>query len=102
MRTTVRKLDPFLARFADCSIDADPHTAWLQGCVALEKSGFVITGEGAFDARSMVPRGLPPEKSMPRLFAISDVRSGSSERVAAAVGEGAAVVARIHGALASS
>ena len=83
-------------------IGADPHTAWLQGCVALDESGFVITGELAFDARSDGSRGLPLETSLPRVFAIGDVRSGSTKRVAAAVGEGAAVVAQIHSALASS
>jgi thioredoxin reductase (NADPH) len=65
----------------------------------LDKSGFVITGELAFDARSDGSRGLPLETSLPRVFAIGDVRSGSTKRVAAAVGEGAAVVAQIHGAL---
>jgi thioredoxin reductase (NADPH) len=83
-------------------IGADPHTAWLQGCVALDKSGFVITGELAFDSRPDGSRGLPLETSVPRVFAIGDVRSGSTKRVAAAVGEGAAVVAQIHGALTSS
>jgi thioredoxin reductase (NADPH) len=83
-------------------IGADPHTAWLEGCVALDKSGFVVTGEAAFDARPDGSRGLPLETSHPRVFAIGDVRAGSTKRVAAAVGEGAAVVAQIHGALASS
>jgi thioredoxin reductase (NADPH) len=78
-------------------IGADPHTAWLEGCVALDKGGFVITG-----SRSDGARALPLETSVPRVFAIGDVRSGSTKRVAAAVGEGAAVVAQIHGALASS
>jgi thioredoxin reductase (NADPH) len=78
-------------------IGADPHTAWLQGCVALDQSGFVVTGAGPDD-----PHRLPLETSIARVFAIGDVRSGSTKRVAAAVGEGAAVVAQIHGVLASS
>ena len=51
-----------------------------------DKTGFVITGTGA----------LPLETSQAGVFAIGDVRSGSTKRVAAAVGEGAAVVAQIH------
>jgi len=40
------------------------------------------------------------ETSVPGVFAIGDVRAGSTKRVAAAVGEGAAVVSQIHGFLA--
>ena len=42
---------------------------------------------------------LPLETSRPGVFAIGDVRAGSTKRVAAAVGEGAAVVAQIHSVL---
>ena len=42
----------------------------------------------------------PLETSFPGVFAIGDVRAGSTKRVAAAVGEGAAVVAQIHTVLA--
>jgi thioredoxin reductase (NADPH) len=81
-------------------IGADPNTAWLDGCVAVDGKGFVITGANC-------PRGagtdsrplLPLETSRPRVFAIGDVRGGSTKRVAAAVGEGAAVVAQIHSVL---
>jgi thioredoxin reductase (NADPH) len=82
-------------------IGADPHTAWLQGCVELDKSGFVVTGGLHPGARSDSSGGLPLETNIPRVFAIGDVRSGSTKRVAAAVGEGAAVVAQIHRALAT-
>ena len=37
---------------------------------------------------------------MPGVFAIGDVRAGSTKRVGAAIGEGAAVVAQIHQVLA--
>lgn len=75
---------------------ADPNTNWLHGCsVKTDLNGFVLTGnEVAGAAHSL-------ETSVPGVFAIGDVRSGSTKRVAAAVGEGAAVVAQIHGALAS-
>jgi thioredoxin reductase (NADPH) len=71
-------------------IGADPNAGWLQGCVHTDDNGFVVTGTSA----------LPLETSLPGVFAIGDVRAGSTKRVAAAVGEGAAVVAQIHTALA--
>jgi thioredoxin reductase (NADPH) len=42
------------------------------------------------------------ETSRRGVFAIGDVRSGSVKRVAAAVGEGAQVVAALHGYLSAS
>ena len=71
-------------------IGADPNTGWLQGCVETDGKGFVVTGKGR----------LPLETSHPGIFAIGDVRAGSTKRVAAAVGEGAAVVAQIHAMIA--
>jgi thioredoxin reductase (NADPH) len=76
-------------------IGADPHTAWLEGCIDLDPKGFVLTG-----APSPGRTVLPLETSLPGVFAIGDVRAGSTKRVAAAVGEGAAVVAQIHSVLA--
>jgi thioredoxin reductase (NADPH) len=71
---------------------ADPNTDWLAGSdVALDKKGFVLTGNGR-----------PLETSMHGVFAIGDVRSGSVKRVAASVGEGAQVVAALHDYLAAS
>ena len=72
-------------------IGADPNTGWLEGCVDLDEKGFVLTGQG--EAGEL-------ETSRHRVFAIGDARAGSTKRVAAAVGDGAAVVARIHLALA--
>jgi thioredoxin reductase (NADPH) len=78
---------------------ADPNTAWLTGCnVATDSKGFVLTGPDAHDGRMDVTTAL--ETSVPGVFAIGDVRSASTKRVAAAVGEGAAVVSQIHGLLA--
>ena len=82
-------------------IGADPNGAWLQGCVALDNKGFVLTGLDLPDAASTRHRAaFTLETSVPRVFAIGDVRAGSAKRVAAAVGEGAAAVAQIHAALA--
>lgn len=74
-------------------IGADPNTDWLAECnVALDAKGFVRTGAD-------VASGLM-ETSRSGVFAIGDVRSGSVKRVAAAVGEGAQVVAALHAYLA--
>jgi thioredoxin reductase (NADPH) len=78
-------------------IGADPNTDWLKGSgVALDPKGFVLTGSGT-DGRSR-----PLETSERGVFAIGDVRSGSTKRVAAAVGEGAQVVATLHASLADA
>jgi thioredoxin reductase (NADPH) len=78
-------------------IGADPNTDWLAGSgVALDPKGFVLTGAGAGAGRNLL------ETSRRGVFAIGDVRSGSVKRVAAAVGEGAQVVATLHGVLAEA
>ena len=74
-------------------IGADPNTAWLSKCsVALDPQGFVRTGAAASGERT----SSPLETSVAGVFAIGDVRSNSTKRVAAAVGEGAQVVAALH------
>lgn len=74
-------------------IGADPNTDWLAGCdIALDARGFVRTGAD-IGAGKM-------ETSRSGVFAIGDVRAGSVKRVAAAVGEGAQVVAALHAYLA--
>ena len=79
-------------------IGADPCTGWLDGCAAaIDDKGFVLTGKAG---RPQDDSPLPLMTSLDGVFAIGDVRSGSTKRVAAAVGEGAAVVAQIHGWLA--
>jgi len=82
-------------------IGADPNTTWLDGCLALDEKGYILTGQQSPDC-AQVPPTLPLQTSLPRIFAIGDVRSGSTKRVAAAVGEGAAVVAQIHSMLSAS
>ena len=78
-------------------IGADPNAEWVEHRVAVDDKGFVVTGasffEGACVGRS---RALRLETNWPGVFAIGDVRAGSTKRVAAAVGEDAAVVAEIH------
>jgi thioredoxin reductase (NADPH) len=75
-------------------IGAEPNTGWLGGSgVAVDHNGFVLTND-ACGADGEARRAL--ETSVPGVFAIGDVRAGSTKRVSAAVGEGAAVVAQIH------
>ncbi|WP_101925423.1 MULTISPECIES: FAD-dependent oxidoreductase [Luteimonas] len=79
-------------------VGADPNTGWLTDCVALDHAGFVTTGiDGAAPGRS-----TSLQTDRPGVYAIGDVRAGSVKRVAAAVGEGAAVVAQIHQYLAAA
>ena len=81
-------------------IGADPNTVWLRGCVDLDANGFVTTGALPLPGEAGPRRAaLPLETSLPGVFAVGDVRCGSTKRVAAAVGEGAAVVAQIHSVL---
>ena len=60
----------------------------------MDAKGFVETGANSTSEAGQV--AFPFETSRAGVFAIGDVRSGSTKRVAAAVGEGAAVVAEIH------
>ena len=78
-------------------IGAEPNTDWLAQCdVALDEKGFVRTGGNSGESRH------PLETNRPGVFAIGDVRAGSTKRVAAAVGEGAQVVAALHSYLEQS
>jgi thioredoxin reductase (NADPH) len=77
-------------------VGAEPETRWLEGCgVAVDAQGFVLTGPAAAEAAgAYLPATL--EASVPGVFAVGDVRSGSVKRVGGAIGEGAAAVAQIH------
>jgi thioredoxin reductase (NADPH) len=83
-------------------IGAEPGSEWLSGCAALDDRGFVLTDRSLTpdqldDGWTALGRGpLPFETSRPGLFAVGDVRSGSTKRVAAAVGEGSAAVRSVH------
>lgn len=87
-------------------IGADPQSRWLSGCAAVDDHGFILTDrsltnehlDGPWSALGRPP--LPYETSHPGLFAVGDLRSGSTKRVATAVGEGSAAVRSIHDYLA--
>ena len=81
---------------------AVPSTSWLEGCLALDANGFIKTGPDLTQeelATARWPLVRPPhllETSLPGVFAVGDVRSGSVKRVASAVGEGSIAVAFVH------
>ncbi len=83
-----------------------PATGWLED-IAVDDDGFVLTGtqlDGALPGATWAELGrrpLPLETSQPLVFAVGDVRSGSMERVAAAVGDGAGAIRSVHAALGS-
>jgi thioredoxin reductase (NADPH) len=70
-------------------LGAQPCTEWLDDAVARAADGFVLTGDAA-GAEFLL------ETSVPGIFAAGDVRSGSSKRCAAAVGEGSMAVQFVH------
>jgi thioredoxin reductase (NADPH) len=70
-------------------IGATPNTEWLGADVDTDSAGFIRTGTAA-DGTTV------HATSLPGIFAVGDVRSGSIKRVASAVGEGSVVVAEIH------
>src|SRR5215471_15120740 len=79
-------------------VGADPATGWLDGCgVTLDRGGFVVTGAQSELNLGRAVQSL--ETSVPGVFAVGDVRSGSVKRVGGAIGEGAQVVAALHGFL---
>jgi thioredoxin reductase (NADPH) len=79
-------------------VGADPATGWLDGCgVMVDRAGFVVTGAHCKKSEGQVASAL--ETSVPGVFAVGDVRSGSVKRVGGAIGEGAQVVAALHGFL---
>ena len=81
-------------------VGADPATGWLDGCgVMVDRGGFVVTGE---QCRKGEGQASALETSVPGVFAVGDVRSGSVKRVGGAIGEGAQVVAALHGFLGDS
>jgi thioredoxin reductase (NADPH) len=78
-------------------VGAEPNTDWLSDSgIARDDKGFILTGSAAGIGHRLL------ETSRRGIFAIGDVRSGSTKRVGAAIGEGAQVVAALHDFLASA
>jgi len=84
---------------------ASPRTDWLNGCLALDNKGFILTGRDLDPViqnyhwpLQRVPQML--ETSLPGVFAVGDVRAGNVKRVASAVGEGSISIYLVHRVLA--
>jgi thioredoxin reductase (NADPH) len=78
-------------------VGAQPHTGWLPSAIHRDQWGYVVSGAELPTGRW--PLSRPPlmfETSMPGVFAVGDVRAGSTKRVASAVGEGSVVVQQVH------
>jgi thioredoxin reductase (NADPH) len=80
-------------------IGAEPHTDWLAGSLVLDEAGFVVTGLGLGprirDQTPWTERNRDPyllETSRPGVFAAGDIRSGSTKRASAAVGDGSVAI----------
>ena len=80
---------------------ADPNTAWLGGCLALDSKQFIKTGAELGRDWSLGRAPYLLETSLPGVFAVGDIRSGSVKRVASAVGEGSMAVQFVHKVLAA-
>jgi thioredoxin reductase (NADPH) len=75
---------------------ASPNSAWLRGCLAMDPKEFILTGP---DLGAEWPKERSPmllETSIPGIFAVGDIRSGSVKRVASSVGEGSMAVQMVH------
>jgi thioredoxin reductase (NADPH) len=90
------RLDRLVADGLFVMIGARPGTDWLPSGVARDAHGFVRVGTDLQAAWLLDRPPQPYETSVPGLFAVGDVRSGSVKRVASAVGEGSVVVSQVH------
>jgi thioredoxin reductase (NADPH) len=84
-------------------IGAEPYTEWLRNLVELDDGGYILTGSAAAvppsareGSNGSKRSPLPLETSVPGVFAAGDVRSGSTQRVSAAVGDGANAIRQAH------
>jgi thioredoxin reductase (NADPH) len=81
---------------------ANPNTQWLNGCAVQDKQGFLKTGSALTPedlASAHWPHSRAPylfETSLPGVFAVGDVRSGNTKRIASAVGEGSVAISLVH------
>ncbi len=101
-RVTIRDnarnfVDTIPAKLLIALIGATPHTDWLAGIVQRDAKGFIRTGHDVeLSAFPLRREPMSFETSVPGIFAVGDVRFGSTKRVATAVGEGAGAVQNIH------
>jgi thioredoxin reductase (NADPH) len=83
-------------------IGAKPYTGWLDGLVALDDQGYILTGTDTSRAKNGAPKWPLPrqphllETNIPGVFAAGDIRHQSMKRIASATGEGAMAIHYIH------
>jgi thioredoxin reductase (NADPH) len=79
-------------------IGAEPTTDWLPLALRKDRWGYLLTGADAYP--SAAPEGTPTptqfETTIPGVYAVGDVRHGSTKRVAAAVAEGSVCIRLVH------
>ncbi len=90
---STRELD---ARAVFVFIGVEPHTSWLEGQVALDEDGFILSGRQLRSRYGGEGEPLPLETSRPGVFAAGDARSAAARRVAPAVGDGSMAVTMVH------
>ena len=89
-------------------IGAHPHTEWLPPEIQRDEGGYLLTGRDLTETGRgegywpLQRKPLGFETSMPRVFAVGDVRANSIKRVASAVGEGSVLVPQLHQLLAEA
>ena len=95
------------ARALFICIGGQPRTAWAPDAgIRTDRAGYILTGPDLLvdgrrpDDWPLDRDPLALETNLPGFFAAGDVRSGSTKRVAGAVGEGAMAVALAHRRLA--
>ena len=92
-----KKIETVPATLLFALIGATPHTDWLTDVAQRDAKGFIVTGHDVdLSTWPLQRKPMSFETSVPGLFAIGDVRLGSTKRVASAVGEGAGAVENIH------
>ncbi|ELR99175.1 FAD-dependent oxidoreductase [Gloeocapsa sp. PCC 73106] len=79
-------------------IGAVPETDWLDGLIARDEKGFILTGPALSRAKAwnLAREPFLLETNVPGIFAVGDVRHGSVKRVASGVGEGSICVQFVH------
>ncbi len=80
-----------------------PRSEFARGVLCIGEKGHIITGPGLKDANGKLPPDWKLERepmlletNIPGVFAAGDVRLGSRNRVAAAVGEGSTAISMVH------
>lgn len=79
-------------------IGAHPSTGWLPDELGRDRFGFVLAGMDSQTTEGWSAQRAPQshESTIPGLFVVGDIRSGSVKRVASAVGEGSVVISQVH------